>query len=93
MNNRKEVANKEEVEEISITQEEKEKKKKELKNKIRKLKKEIEKNDLEELIIDRTKGDGGISNKIDISAKVFQELGDNKETMVEEELAPGHLKD
>ena len=33
LNNRKEVANKEEVEEISITQEEKEKEKKELKTK------------------------------------------------------------
>ena len=58
LNNRKEVAEKEEVAEISLTQEEKEKEKKDLENKVRKLKKEIEKNNSKELIIDRKKGMG-----------------------------------
>ena len=48
------MANKEETEEISKMQEIKEKEKKDLKNRVRNLKKEIEKNDLGELVIDRS---------------------------------------
>ena len=54
LGNWKEVANKEETEEISKMQEIKEKEKKDLKNRVRNLKKEIEKNDLGELVIDRS---------------------------------------
>ena len=43
LNNQKEVAVKEDVADISLMKEEKEKAKKDLKNRIRKLKKEIEK--------------------------------------------------
>ena len=83
LNNRKEVAVKEGVAEISIMREDKEKEKKGLKNKIRKLKKEIEKNDLSELIIDRTKGNGGISNRMDISANESQELEEKRKLRLE----------
>ena len=71
LNNQQEVAEKEDVAEISIMQEGKEKEKIFLKNRVRKLKKEIERNNSKELIIDRTKGSGEIPNKIDTSAKEF----------------------
>ena len=51
--NQKEVDEKEDVDEISSMQE---KEKEELKGNIKKLKKEIERNNPNELIIDRTKG-------------------------------------
>ena len=89
LNNRNEVADKEEVAEISLTQEER-KGKERSENEVRKLKKEIEKNNSKELIIDRAKENGGIPNQIDISAAEFQELEEDKGAMIkkEEELIP-----
>ena len=43
------------------------------------IEKEIERNDLEELIIDRSKTPGEINNQIDSSAEEFQKLEGNKE--------------
>ena len=60
-------------------QEIKEKEKKDLKNRVRKLKKEIEKNDLGELIIDRSKNNDDGGNQIDILAKEFQKLKEENE--------------
>ena len=50
---------------------------------------------MEELIIDRTKGNEEISNQIDISANEFQGLEENKEVAIgaEEEAIPDHLKE
>ena len=46
---------------------------------VKKLMKEIEKNDLEELIIDRSKSADEVNNQIDFSAKEFQKLeGENE---------------
>ena len=85
LDNQKEVAGREEVKEISLTQEEKEKEKKDLKVKIKKLKKEIERNNLNELIIDRTKGEEEVSNQIDKLSKEFEELDGNEESAGEKE--------
>ena len=65
-----------------------------MKNRIRKLKKEIEGNNSKELIIDRTKGHVEISNQIDTLAKEFEELEEDKEIAIgKEELIPDHLKE
>ena len=51
----------------------------ELNARIKNRKKEIEKNDLEELIIDRSETPEGVNTQIDISADGFQKLGENME--------------
>ena len=86
LNDQKEVAEKEDVGEISSTQEEKEKGKKDLKIKIKKLKKEIERNNLNELIIDRAQGEEEVSNQIDKLAKEFEELDGNEESVGEKDV-------
>ena len=65
-----------------------------MKNRIRKLKKEIERNNSKELIIGRTKGNEEVPNQIDTSTKEFQELEEDKEIAIgkEEELIPDYLK-
>ena len=95
LNNQKEVAEKEDVAEISLTQEEKDREKNDLENRIRKLKKEIERDNSKELIIGRTKGNEEIPNQIDTSANELQELEEDKEIAIEEEeeLIPGYLKE
>ena len=55
-------------------QEEEENEKKESKLRIKKLKRQIEKNDLEELIIDRSKTPDGVNTQIDVSVGRFQKL-------------------
>ena len=57
------------------------------------MKKEIEKNDLEDWIIGRTKSNEEIPNQIDTLANEFQGLGENKElaNAREEEAIPDHL--
>ena len=84
LNNWKEVANMDENEEISKMQEIKEKERKDLNTIVRNLVKEIEKNDLEELVTDRSKSTDGGNNQIDFQAKEFQKLEEENE---ESELA------
>ena len=72
------MGEKEDVAEISLTQEGKEKEKNISKHRIRKLKKEIERNNLKELIIDRTKGSEEIPNQIDTLSKEFGGIGRRK---------------
>ena len=64
-NLRKRMGEREDVDEISLTQEEKEKERFGEKNK--KLKKETERNNSKELIIGRTKRGAGVPNQIDTS--------------------------
>ena len=78
LNHRKEVADKEE--EISKMQELKEREKR-TENKVKKLKKEIGKNDLSDLIIDRTKSNEEVSGKIDTLAKEFHGLEEEKKEL------------
>ena len=65
----------------------------ELETKVRKLRQETEKNNLKGLVIDRTKSNEEIPNRIDIMANEFQGLGGNRESAngMEEEAIPGHL--
>ena len=95
LDNQKEVAEKEDADEIWSMQEEKEKGEKELKVKIKKLKKEIERNNLNELIIGRTKGGEETPNQIDNLAKEFDELGGSEENVGEKEAIsnPGNMEE
>ena len=72
LNNWKEVANMDEKEEISKTQEIKEEEKKDLNNRVRKMREEIGKNDLRGLIIGRSKSTDGVNNQIDSRRKNFK---------------------
>ena len=72
LDNWKEVANMDEKEEIGKMQEIKEGEKKDLNTRVKKLKKEIEKNDLEKLIVDRSKSTDGVNNQIDFLANNFK---------------------
>ena len=49
-----------------------------MKNRVRKLKREIGKNELGELIIDQSKNNDEVGNRIDILAKEFQKLEENE---------------
>ena len=84
LNNWREVAYMDEKVELSKMQEIKEKEKKYLNTRVRELKKEIEKNDLEELIIGRSKSTDEVKGQIDFPAKEFQKLEEGNE---ENELA------
>ena len=78
LESRKEVGNKEEKEQITKLKEAKEKEKADLNLRIKILGREIEKNDLQELIIDRSGNIEGVNNQMDISANEFQKAEGNK---------------
>ena len=66
-----------------------------MKVKIKKLKEEIERNNSNELIIDRTKGGEEVAHQIDNLAKEFEELDGNDDSVGEKEakLSPGNMEE